>query len=351
MSQKSDINNLSGKSANEDEVYSEYNKMTDMEAKQDSNLSDQGKQSKIDSKTGEISNDQKNIDENITNAQNVYSPLGGVVDPNASVFPVLKEAFNGQQDDLKRYAGKIKDGDGSSSSTGKENEELTSLVMAHVNAFGIKVGLSRTGKVFVGLIAVLLITGIVVVGGGQFLPTPKDKAPNPGSVKEKSPENNPLEIVLVTPATRIVDNPLELVLVTPPAPVCSIGFTSPVGISKLPNFGPVLFEWTAISSTGSYLLKVSPPAETSLPWGYTVTENSKTIYMENFPMGGEFSISVHALSSSGTILCAATLRYSKEEYANQSGGNLKNEGQSDDNNASEPASTPCITTGIGYFCP
>lgn len=383
MSQKLDANDLSENSTNgEDDILSEYKKTTNTEGRQDSSLSGQDVQTKAGAKASEIHNDQKNIDENITNANKGSPNLGGGGGSLIEIiFYVLMAAIKAAQEDLKKFAGKIKtvnkaemnslafqypakttslynflvnavkklqggqkqitenmkDGD-----VDGEDQQRT----ARVNEFGIKARLSNRTTILGVLLAIGILIGTVVTG--LILGKPKL-----GQVEHKPPENNPLELILITPNfQKRSDNPLELVLVTPSISECSIAFKSPLGTEELPNFGPVLFEWTNVPTASSYILKVTPPAEASLPWGYAVQENSKKIYMENFPMGGEFSISIHALSNSGTVLCSATLRYTKDEYVKQSGGNPNKAGQDDQGSSSdEPASTPCVTTGFGYFCP
>jgi len=339
---------------NENNILSEHQTMAGKEGREAPNISNQSDQLVNAEKAKKIDGAGDKVNQSIESAKNAYSEhKGAVINPrDISHSNEGKEMASAQFEDANQktsqFVNRIID-------FLKKMDELRMQVVGNMKSGGGK-RILQSALLIAGLAAAILVLSSGLRIPEHNLPDSSTAGNNPlelvlitpptAKPVENQSENNPLELVLITPGSG-ESNPLELVLITPSTFNCSIHFTSPAGIAKLPNFGPILFEWTDVPSANSYILKVAPPAEASLPWGYAVQEHSKKIYMENFPMGGEFSISIHALSSSEKILCAATIRYNKQEYIEKSSGGQNNGGQND----IEPASTPCVSTGIGYFCP
>jgi hypothetical protein len=335
MKSESDPNSVSGNSAGSDEnMVSEYKKMLGKESKTDSNISLQENDLKKGFKDSKINDDSKEIQQAIEDAKKDFPEIELAVGSAAKAakgdskkhLSILKKALNALKDQKEESTEKFK----------KKG------VWKQIAILGLLVG---------GLIGINIFI--------------RESQPNPSSSEANQPGNNPLELVLVTPPTANAGgntsgnnplelvlitpgsgggqsgNPLELVLITPAAPVCSMAFTKPEKTSEIPTYGPALFEWTNVPIANEYFLKVSPPPEAGPPWTFQVSGNSKNIYMENFPMGGKFTVSIIAFSNDGKILCGTTLYFDKDELAAE----VRNQGES-----SQPPSTPCIDTGIGYFC-
>ena len=394
MSKKLNSDNLSENPVpNEDDVLSEYQNMASKEARESSNISNQSDQLGNATKAGEIDKAKNTIDQNIEGAQSAYSNLGSTSNPNVNIYPVLKSSYEDMQEDLKNYAGKVKSAKEINHKNGgvqmvsaqfeDANQKKSQFVNMIINAIK-KIGELRMGivgkmkdgggkKTVLNILLVISIVAVLVVGGLRLL-NPKADPSIPSLSGSNQPENNPLELVLVTPPTASSggnqsdtnpldlvlitpgsgDNPLELVLITPANPACSINFTSPKEVSELANFGPVLFQWTDVPQASTYYLKISPPADASLPWIYSINGTSRTVYMENFPMSGTFLVSINAISGDKKVLCTKMIRFNKAALISDN----QNNKQRDNGNEAESSgsamtteSAPCITTGIAYFCP
>ncbi len=118
--------------------------------------------------------------------------------------------------------------------------------------------------------------------------------------------------------------------VTPPTPVakfdgidpggaeqasnmCGIFPAPAVGSAEMPASGPVNLEWLRVPGAFSYSLQVTPPAGAGAPWNISTDETSKKLYMENFPAGGEYEMSVSALDATGAVLCTGVMSFHKAE--------------------------------------
>jgi hypothetical protein len=93
------------------------------------------------------------------------------------------------------------------------------------------------------------------------------------------------------------------------APGCEISLTSPASAVELPISGPVPVEWSSDPHGFSYALEVLPPA--GEPWLIQTDEDSKNIYMENFPAGGTYEFTVSTLDAKGAVLCSVVVRFEK----------------------------------------
>jgi len=305
MSQKPNSDNLSADPIpSGDDVSSEYQKTAGKETRESADISNQSDLLKNAAKADGINDANKSIDQNIEGATQGYSHPANT-NPDALVPWVLKESYEQTNEDLKEYAEKVK--------PGNETE------LSRRKIPGVRVAILITGIIGLAIAAVFALR-------------------NPDSSAEVSQGLNQPDA-----------NSSVLVIVPTSATGCSIRFTSPANAAELPNFGPVLFEWNDVPIAAAYSLKVAPPADASLPWIYSVSENSKNVYLENFPMGGTFLVSVNALSSDEKVLCTATLIFNKKELAVGDNPGNNNKGSNDGEVA--PASTPCVNTGIAYFCP
>ena len=99
---------------------------------------------------------------------------------------------------------------------------------------------------------------------------------------------------------------------SPLAASCALNLASPRAAAGIPVNGPVVFQWTDIPEATAYDLEVSPLAEKGPPWQFSTTGTSKTIYMEDFPAGGDYKVSLKAIRSNGDVLCAAAFQFTKE---------------------------------------
>ena len=302
MSQQSNSSDPNKSNPEGDDMLSEYTKMTGKEAENGTNISNQDNQQKSASKAGDLDKANKAIHKNIEGADYDYiiSKTGALMAGDSNT------KLNLLKDNL--------------SALGAEKKENIQKIAEKVKNRSV----SGNKKILIGFLAVGILIAVIAIGRGVIVP-------NPGPPDKPISDNNPFELVVATQAS----------------PTCSIRFTKPVNTAEIPNFGPVLFEWTNVPAADGYSLKVSPPADTSLPWTYAVAGTSKKVYMENFPMGGNFIVSVNARGKDEKVLCTASLIFNKEELAAGDVNNSKNANNED----AEPVSTPCVETGIGYFCP
>jgi hypothetical protein len=350
MSQKPNSDNPSADSVPRgDDVSSEVQKTAGKEARESADISNQNSLLKNAAKADGINDANKSIDQNIEGAAQGFSHPANT-NPDALVQWVLKESYEQTNEDLKEYAGKVKPGNETDHPGGDRqmmtaqfedaNQKTSQFIHVIQNTLkkmgGMRRGIAgnmKDGNGKKNILGILLITGFVglvvtaVVGIRNAQPS-KEVSQEP-----KQPGNNP-SVLVIAPTS---------------ATGCSISFTGPANAAELPNFGPVLFEWNDVPVAAAYSLKVAPPADASLPWIYPVSENTKNVYMENFPMGGTFLVSVNALSSDEKVLCTATLVFNKKELA--VGDNKSNNNKGSNDSVVAPASTPCVNTGIAYFCP
>lgn len=101
---------------------------------------------------------------------------------------------------------------------------------------------------------------------------------------------------------------------TVPATICTIQFISPAPTATIPLSGPLTAEWSGVGGAVSYTLEVVQPEGAGKPWLMATDGPSKSIYMENFPAGGDYQLRVTALANDGKALCAATLEFEKDAY-------------------------------------
>jgi hypothetical protein len=348
MSQKPNSDNLSeNRVPKEDDVLSEHQKSIGQETRESPNISNQIDQLENAAKAGEIDEAEKILDQNIESAQNAYFNHSSVSNPDVHVQWVLKESFIDSQEDLKNYAGKVKSGKEINHSNGgkqmmsaqfEDANQKTSQFVNMIIDFLKKmddlrmqvVGKMKSEGGRKVILGVLLIAGFIGLAVSVMAGMRNAQSSTEVSQGSNQVNNNPLEFVAVTQITS----------------KCNISFTNPINKMEITNFGPVLFEWTHVPEAYSYSLEVVPPAKASLPWVYSANDNSKKVYMENFPMGGTFLVSVNALSEDKDVLCSATLRFDKSAFAGADKD--KQDNNYSDNN--EPASTSCATTGIAYIC-
>ena len=157
-----------------------------------------------------------------------------------------------------------------------------------------------------GIIVVALLAGL----GMRFL-NPAGVSPGPPEVNPGPPEHNPGPPDM---------NP------GPPNFSCTVRFLQPTSSSKIPDTGAVAFEWTSAPAATAYSLEVDRPAGTGSPWILPLKGTAKTLYMENFAAGGDYRVTVNALSATGDVLCGATFPFSKAaskqrgEKGNEDGG-------------------------------
>lgn len=97
----------------------------------------------------------------------------------------------------------------------------------------------------------------------------------------------------------------------PLAALCALNVVPPPGPTGMPVIGPVEFEWAGIPAVAQYALEVSPPAGGGPLWQFSTTATSKKIYMENFPAGGDYQVSLKALSGNGDVLCDVKMKFTK----------------------------------------
>ena len=94
---------------------------------------------------------------------------------------------------------------------------------------------------------------------------------------------------------------------------CSLRIIKPTSSEETPLSGPLSVEWSSVEPAASYALEVMPPGGSGAPWNISTDETSKNIFMENFPAGGEYQISVSALDATGAVLCTGVMSFHKGE--------------------------------------
>jgi hypothetical protein len=71
------------------------------------------------------------------------------------------------------------------------------------------------------------------------------------------------------------------------------------------------FQWTEVPEAADYELEVALPEGSGPAWVIPTSDETKTIYMENFPAAGEYAITVNAVSGMGELLCATSFKFTK----------------------------------------
>lgn len=92
---------------------------------------------------------------------------------------------------------------------------------------------------------------------------------------------------------------------------CTIQMIDPRSLEDVPASGPVTLEWTEVPKAADYAVEITQPEGSGPAWVIPVSDESKVIYMENFPAAGEYAVTIKALSNVGDLLCAASFKFTK----------------------------------------
>lgn len=141
----------------------------------------------------------------------------------------------------------------------------------------------------------LIALGLLISAGLRFL-RPPEKNPGPPDVGAGLVQHNP------GPPD---SNP------GPPDAACDLRFVQPSPSAHIPDMGAVQFEWTSVPKAANYSLELQLPAGAGSPWVLPPKGTVKTLYMENFPAGGDYRASIKALGAGGEVLCVANFPFSK----------------------------------------
>ncbi len=95
-------------------------------------------------------------------------------------------------------------------------------------------------------------------------------------------------------------------------PACALAFTNPAPNAALAPVGAVDFTWTNIANASFYYLTFNVPGGTE-PVTFTVHGNKRTVYMESFPLAGDFTVRVQARDAALDILCTASMAFSMQQ--------------------------------------
>ncbi len=95
-------------------------------------------------------------------------------------------------------------------------------------------------------------------------------------------------------------------------PACALAFTNPAPNAALSPVGAVDFTWTNIANAAFYYLTFNVPGGTE-PTTFTVHGNKRTVYMESFPLAGNFTARVQARDVDNDILCTASIAFSMQQ--------------------------------------
>jgi hypothetical protein len=127
-----------------------------------------------------------------------------------------------------------------------------------------------------------------------------------------------------------------------PGPVssspCAIQLLDPPSADHIPASGPITLQWTEVPEAANYELEVALPVGSGPAWVVPTKEETKTIYMENFPAAGEYAITVNALSGMGELLCATSFKFTK------AASDVPDKKEKDDEGA-------CFNPNDPYKCP
>ena len=121
---------------------------------------------------------------------------------------------------------------------------------------------------------------------------------------------------------------------------------TPENEAVLPNVGKITFSWEPISGADKYLLEITLPNGTVVPFETQLTYRDQ--YIEAITLGGTFTWQVTALDANGILICSAEpFTFEKPEYVQpkNNGGGGNNEGDGGGNTTS--GSIVGSTTGNG----
>lgn len=110
---------------------------------------------------------------------------------------------------------------------------------------------------------------------------------------------------------------------------------TPENEAVLPNVGKITFSWEPISGADRYLLEISLPNGTVVPFETQLTYRDQ--YIEAITLGGTFTWQVTALDAYGILICSTeSFTFEKPEYAQpkSNGGGGNNEGDGGGNTTS-----------------
>jgi hypothetical protein len=102
--------------------------------------------------------------------------------------------------------------------------------------------------------------------------------------------------------------------------VCEVHFTAPTMGQEIPLIGPLDVEWNFVPEATSYILVLDFPPGTGGPWTTETAYTTRRLYMDYFPAGGDYRLTVIAQGAARDALCAAHLTFAKDQFVRPESG-------------------------------
>ena len=153
------------------------------------------------------------------------------------------------------------------------------------------------------------------------MPTATD-TPVPEIQKDSAPE--------VKEEPTATNTPTEIPTETP---IPCLKLLTPENETLLPEIGKVTFSWEAMPGADKYLLELTLPNGTIVPFKTQLTYRDQ--YIEAITLGGNFTWQVTAYDASGVVICTSDkLGFEKPEYIPPKGSNGGGDANDGDDGAS-----------------